>query len=105
MHGAASVDEAELGQLARLVAHLTPAQQRLVVALADGFRGGWLEPFSGNARGGAAIWTMMVSLAMRGPGWPAAGGTPWTDGRRRLTLLQRALTCPDCLRMGAAALR
>jgi hypothetical protein len=38
------VDEAELGQLASLVARLTPAQQRLVVALADGFRGGWLEP-------------------------------------------------------------
>ena len=45
MHGAAIVDEAELGQLARLVARLTPAQQRLVVALVDGFRGGWLEPF------------------------------------------------------------
>jgi hypothetical protein len=39
------IDEAELGQLARLVAQLTPAQQRLLVALADGFRGGWLEPF------------------------------------------------------------
>ena len=42
---AAIVDEAELGQLARLVAPLTPGQQRLVVALADGFRGGRLEPF------------------------------------------------------------
>ena len=41
---AAIVDEAELGQLAKLVARLTPGQQRLVVALADGFRGGWLEP-------------------------------------------------------------
>ena len=38
------VDEAELGQLAGLVARLTPGQQRLVVALADGFRAGWLEP-------------------------------------------------------------
>ena len=42
---AAIVDEAELGQLARLVARLAPGQQRLVVALADGFRGSWLEPF------------------------------------------------------------
>ena len=42
---AAIVDEAELGQLARLVARLIPGQQRLVVALADGFRGNWLEPF------------------------------------------------------------
>lgn len=42
---AAIVDEAELGQLARLVARLSPGQQRLVVALADGFRGNWLEPF------------------------------------------------------------
>jgi hypothetical protein len=42
---AAIVDEAELGQLAKLVAGLTPAQQRLVVALADGFRSGVLEPF------------------------------------------------------------
>jgi hypothetical protein len=41
---AAIVDEAELGQLARLVARLTPGQQRLLVALADGFRGNWLEP-------------------------------------------------------------
>jgi hypothetical protein len=39
MH-AVIVDEAELGQLAGLVARLTPGQQRLVVALADGFRGG-----------------------------------------------------------------
>jgi hypothetical protein len=45
MYRAATVDEAELGQLAGLVARLTPAQQRLVIALADGFRGGWLEPF------------------------------------------------------------
>ena len=42
---AAIVDEAELGQLARLVSRLTPGQQRLLVALADGFRGNWLEPF------------------------------------------------------------
>jgi hypothetical protein len=44
MHRAAIVDEAELARLARLVAQLTPAQQRLLVALADGFRSGWLEP-------------------------------------------------------------
>jgi hypothetical protein len=44
MDRAAIVDEVELGQLAGLVARLTPAQQRLVAALADGFRGGWLEP-------------------------------------------------------------
>jgi hypothetical protein len=45
MHRAPIVDEAELGQLATLIARLTPAQQRLVGALADGFRGGWLQPF------------------------------------------------------------
>jgi hypothetical protein len=45
MNRVAIVDEAELGQLAGLIARLTPGQQRLVVALADGFRGGWLEPF------------------------------------------------------------
>jgi hypothetical protein len=39
------VDEAELGQMARLVSRLTPGQQRLLVALADGFREKWLEPF------------------------------------------------------------
>jgi hypothetical protein len=39
------VDEAELGQLARLVSRLAPGQQRLLVALADGFRENWLEPF------------------------------------------------------------
>jgi hypothetical protein len=45
MYRLATVDEAELGQLASLIARLSPAQQRLVAALADGFRGGWLEPF------------------------------------------------------------
>jgi hypothetical protein len=45
MYRAAIVDETELGQLATLISRLTPAQQRLVAALADGFRGGWLEPF------------------------------------------------------------
>jgi hypothetical protein len=34
------VDEAELGQLAGLVAQLTHGQQRLVVAVADSIRGG-----------------------------------------------------------------
>jgi hypothetical protein len=44
LRSATVVDEAELARLARLVARLSPAQQRLMVALADGFRGGWLEP-------------------------------------------------------------
>ena len=44
MHPAVIVDEAELGQLASLIARLSPGQQQLVAALADGFRGGWLEP-------------------------------------------------------------
>jgi hypothetical protein len=45
---AAILDEAELGQLARLVARLSPGQRRLVVALADGFRGSWLSRSSGS---------------------------------------------------------
>jgi hypothetical protein len=44
MDTAVIVDEAELAQLATLIARLSPGQQRLVAALADGFRGGWLEP-------------------------------------------------------------
>jgi len=44
MQPAAVVDEAELRRLAALVARLSPAQQRVVVAVADGFRAGWLEP-------------------------------------------------------------
>jgi hypothetical protein len=44
MQAAAIVDEAELRRLASLVARLSPAQQRVVVAVADGFRAGWLEP-------------------------------------------------------------
>jgi hypothetical protein len=35
MYRPAMVDEAELGNLARLVARLSPAQQRLLVALDD----------------------------------------------------------------------
>jgi hypothetical protein len=42
--GAAAPWSTSLARLARLVAQLSPAQQRLMVALADGFRGGWLEP-------------------------------------------------------------
>lgn len=44
MYPTVIVDEAELGRLAGLVARLTPAQQRLVVALADSFQSGWLKP-------------------------------------------------------------
>lgn len=44
MQAPALVDEAELRRLASLVARLSPAQQRVVVAVADGFRSGWLEP-------------------------------------------------------------
>jgi hypothetical protein len=44
MDTAVIVDEAELAQLATLIARLSPGQQLLVAALADGFRGGWLEP-------------------------------------------------------------
>jgi hypothetical protein len=44
MYPAVIVDEAELGQLAILIARLSPGQQQLVAALAEGFRGGWLEP-------------------------------------------------------------
>jgi len=44
MQARAIVDEAELRHLASLVARLSPAQERVVVAVADGFRSGWLEP-------------------------------------------------------------
>jgi hypothetical protein len=79
MHGVAIVDEAELGHLARLVARLTPAQQRLVVALADGIRGGWLEPFQWERawRGSDLDDDGVVGDAR--PGWPGARGTPLTD--------------------------
>jgi hypothetical protein len=40
---APAVDEAELGRLAGMLACLSPAQQRVLVALADGIRGGWME--------------------------------------------------------------
>jgi hypothetical protein len=41
---AARIDEADVRQLAELVARLSPAQQRVVDAVADGFRAGWLDP-------------------------------------------------------------
>jgi hypothetical protein len=46
MQAPAVVDGAELRRLAALVARLSPAQQRVVAAVADGFRAGWLEPGS-----------------------------------------------------------
>ena len=41
---AARIDEADVRQLAELVARLSPTQQRVVDAVADGFRAGWLDP-------------------------------------------------------------
>ena len=38
------IDEADVRQLAELVARLSPKQQRVVDAVADGFRAGWLDP-------------------------------------------------------------
>lgn len=38
------VDQADLRAVAGLVARLTPAQQRVAIAVADGFRAGWLAP-------------------------------------------------------------
>jgi hypothetical protein len=65
---AAIVDEAELRQLARLVARLTPGQQRFVVALADGFRGDGWSRSSGSAPGEAATSAMRACSAMTEPG-------------------------------------
>jgi hypothetical protein len=82
---AAIVDEAELGQLAKLVARLTPGQQRLVVALAEGFRGGWLEPLQWERAWRGTDLRTTGSSAMRGPGSCAAGlsGRAGTAGSGR----------------------
>jgi hypothetical protein len=78
---AAIVDEAELGQLAKLVARLTPGQQRLLVALADGFRGGWLEPLQWERawRGtdledDAVLGDARTWLVRRRPQWESRNG-------------------------------
>jgi hypothetical protein len=78
---AAIVDEAELGQLAKLVARLTPGQQRLVVALADGFRSGWLEPLQWERawRGtdledDAVLGDARTWLVRRRPQWESRNG-------------------------------
>jgi hypothetical protein len=75
---AALVDEAEVGQLAKLVARLTPAQQRLVVALADGFRSGRLEHHQRERAWRDRTRTTMGSSTTPGPGWRAstAGARP-----------------------------
>jgi hypothetical protein len=41
---AARIDEVDVRRLAELVARLSPTQQRVVDAVADGFRAGWLDP-------------------------------------------------------------
>ena len=78
---AAIVDEAELGQLAKLVAQLTPGQQRLVVALADGFRGGWLEPLQWerawrdtDLEDDAVLGDARTWLVRRRPQWESRNG-------------------------------
>jgi len=54
MDSAMIVDEAELGQLAALIVRLSPGQQQLVAALADGsVAAGWSR-CSGSGPGGAA---------------------------------------------------
>jgi hypothetical protein len=40
----ANVDPAEVRRLAELVARLSVTQQRVVDAVAEGFRAGWLQP-------------------------------------------------------------
>ncbi len=44
MQTAARIDEGDVRRLAELVARLSPVQQRVVAAVADGFRAGWLDP-------------------------------------------------------------
>jgi hypothetical protein len=41
---ATPIDEGDVRRLAELVARLSPVQQRVVSAVADGFRAGWLDP-------------------------------------------------------------
>jgi hypothetical protein len=40
----ARIDEADVRRLAELIARLSEAQARMVSAVAEGFRSGWLEP-------------------------------------------------------------
>jgi hypothetical protein len=44
MQTAARIDEGDVRRLAELVARLSPIQQRVVAAVANGFRAGWLDP-------------------------------------------------------------
>jgi pyruvate-formate lyase-activating enzyme len=41
---AVRIDEGEIRRLAEVVARLSPVQQRVVSAVAEGFRAGWLDP-------------------------------------------------------------
>jgi len=91
---AAIVDEAELGQLARLVARLSPGQQRLVVALADGFRGSWLEPFQWErAWRGSNLSDEGVQRRSNLARSSSRKG-PRPRGSRRLTILACWRACP-----------
>jgi hypothetical protein len=94
--GTAIIDEAELGQLARLVARLTPAQQRLLVALADGLRGGWLEPsqweqaWRGSDLSDDAVLGDARTGSLADPARPSTGSTSSTDQARRGASASRA---------------
>ena len=78
MHGQTpAVDEAEIGRLAAMVARLSPAQQRLLVALADGIRGGWIDPAkwerywrSCDLSDDATLGVAMTWLTRRRARWP-----------------------------------
>jgi hypothetical protein len=75
-----AVDQAELRAVAGLVARLTPTQQRVAIAVANGFRAGWLAPEEwerywrdcdfGND---AVLRDVMTWLVRRGAQTPEAG--------------------------------
>jgi hypothetical protein len=113
MDPAMIVDESELGQLAALIARLSPGQQQLVAALADGFRGGWSR-CSGSGPGGAATRTTTLCSATRAPGSLAARdamaassftSTDMPPGRRAAPVSRRpvaaATAAPGCLATAA----
>jgi len=69
---ASRIDEREVRRLAELVARLSPVQQRVVSAMADGFRAGWLDPIrwerywrASDLRDEAVLGDAMTWLARR----------------------------------------
>jgi len=75
------VDEIDIRKLAEMMARLSPSQQQVVGAVADGFRAGWLDPLS---------WERSWRGCDLADDWVLADALTWLARRKRRASLPTA---------------